>query len=174
MVKTAGLYLVPISSYSKNVYGHLNLKWTLSTLIYSFCFLWNFRMDVGGFLWKSFQSILKVMQNLAKPLDESLEQGRNRSRHTLFSVHSHNHKIFYFVFYYILYMFPSKSYIKAISLTLWVPVFFAKIEISIRNVWISHFENDNVESPYTDLWISSLSAFTYKHILELGELYIRW
>jgi len=29
MVKTAGLYLIPIKSYSKNNYPSFNLKWTL-------------------------------------------------------------------------------------------------------------------------------------------------
>ncbi len=116
MVKTAGLYLVPIKSYSKNVYGHLNLKWTLSTPICSFCFLGKFRIDVGGFLRKSFQSILSVRQNLEKPPDESFAQGRNCSWYALFSVHSHTHKISYFVFYSMVYMFPSKSYTKAIPL----------------------------------------------------------
>ena len=28
-VKTAGLYLISIKSYSKNTHGHLSLKWTL-------------------------------------------------------------------------------------------------------------------------------------------------
>jgi hypothetical protein len=29
MVETAGLYLIPIKTYSKNIHGHLSLKWTL-------------------------------------------------------------------------------------------------------------------------------------------------
>ena len=29
VVKTAGLYLDPVKSYSKNAHGHLTLKWTI-------------------------------------------------------------------------------------------------------------------------------------------------
>ncbi len=29
MVETASLYLIPIKNYSKNIHGHLSLKWAL-------------------------------------------------------------------------------------------------------------------------------------------------